>query len=103
MLLAKPIIDEKFWIIERNGEKVGTLRKTKDLVPTINQKNFKFTDIKSLCDSTEIKFVNRNKRAAEVFIGVQRSSSSSSSSSFFLLIKKNFFQIIIIYLEQQNP
>ena len=57
MLLARPIIDEKFWIIERNGEKVGTLRKTQDLVLTINQKNFKFTDIESLCESTEIKFV----------------------------------------------
>ena len=58
MLLAKPIIDEKFWIIERNGEKVGTLRKTKDLVLTINQKNFKFTDIESLCVSTKNKFTN---------------------------------------------
>jgi hypothetical protein len=54
MLLAKPIIDEKFWIIERNGEKVGTLRKTKDLVLTINQKSLKFADFKSLCDSTKI-------------------------------------------------
>ena len=61
MLLAKPIIDEKFWIVERNGEKVGTLRKTKDLVLTINQKSLKFADIKSLCDSTKIKFATGNE------------------------------------------
>ena len=61
MLLAKPIIDEKFWIIERNGEKVGTLRKTKDLVLTINQKSLKFADFKSLCDSTKIKFATGNE------------------------------------------
>jgi len=27
---AKPIIDNKFWIIEENGEKVATLRKNED-------------------------------------------------------------------------
>ena len=61
MLLAKPIIDEKFWIVERNGEKVGTLRKTKDLVLTINQKSARFADFKSLCDSTKIKFATGNE------------------------------------------
>ena len=29
-LHAKPIIDEKFWIVERNGAKFGTLRKNED-------------------------------------------------------------------------
>jgi hypothetical protein len=27
---AKPIIDNKFWIVEQNGEKVATLRKNED-------------------------------------------------------------------------
>ena len=27
---AKPIIENKFWIVERNGEKFGTLRKNED-------------------------------------------------------------------------
>lgn len=27
---AKPIIDNKFWIIEENGEKIATLRKNED-------------------------------------------------------------------------
>jgi hypothetical protein len=29
-LHAKPIIDNKFWIIEENGEKIATLRKNED-------------------------------------------------------------------------
>lgn len=29
-LQAKPIIDNKFWIVERGGEKFGTLRKNED-------------------------------------------------------------------------
>lgn len=29
-LHAKPIIDEKFWIVERNGSKFATLRKNED-------------------------------------------------------------------------
>jgi hypothetical protein len=27
MIHAKPIVDDKFWIVEQNGEKVGTLHK----------------------------------------------------------------------------
>jgi hypothetical protein len=27
---AKPIIDDKFWIVEENGEKIATLRKNED-------------------------------------------------------------------------
>jgi hypothetical protein len=26
-MIAKPLIDDKFWLIERNGFKVGTLQK----------------------------------------------------------------------------
>ena len=29
-LHAKPIIDNKFWIVEENGEKIATLRKNED-------------------------------------------------------------------------
>jgi hypothetical protein len=29
-LHAKPVIDNKFWIVEQNGEKFGTLRKNED-------------------------------------------------------------------------
>ena len=31
MLHAKPIIEEKFWIVEKDGEKFATLRKNDDL------------------------------------------------------------------------
>jgi len=31
MLQAKPIVPNKFWIVEKNGQKVGTLRRDKDL------------------------------------------------------------------------
>ena len=30
-LYAKTIIDNKFWIVEENGEKIATLRKNEDL------------------------------------------------------------------------
>ena len=40
MLHAKPIVQDKFWIVEKNGEKVGTLRRDKDFVLTVKSQSF---------------------------------------------------------------
>jgi len=47
---AKPIIDGKFWIIEDNGNKIGTLQKDDTDKFVLNAKNTRsvFKDIKSL-------------------------------------------------------
>jgi hypothetical protein len=57
-LQAKAIVDNTFWIIERNGEKVGTLRHSNDYVLTVNSKNFRYPDLKSLSTKLDIDFQN---------------------------------------------
>lgn len=41
---AKPIVQDKFWIVEKNGEKVGTLRFDDEYVLTVNKKDVRFKD-----------------------------------------------------------
>ena len=36
MYQAKPIVENKFWIVEENGQKVGTIRKGHDITVTMN-------------------------------------------------------------------
>ena len=58
MLHAKPIVPDKFWIVEKNGEKVGTLRRDTDFVLTVNNKNARFPDQDTLTEKTKISFNN---------------------------------------------
>jgi len=39
MYQAKPVVENKFWIVEENGQKVGTIRKGHDLTVTMGGKN----------------------------------------------------------------
>ena len=55
-LLAKAIVPDRFWIIERDGEKVGTLRYDDEYILTVNKKNVRYPDQKSLSDVTKISF-----------------------------------------------
>lgn len=41
---AKSIVPEKFWIVTRNGEKVGTLRYDNEYILTVNKKNLRAKD-----------------------------------------------------------
>ena len=57
-LLAKAIVPDKFWIIERDGEKIGTLRYDEEYILTVNKKNARYPDQKSLSELTKISFDN---------------------------------------------
>jgi hypothetical protein len=56
MLQAISIVDNKFWIIERNGQKVGTLRRGNDYVLTVASKNTRYPDLDSLLSKLDIRF-----------------------------------------------
>ena len=58
MLQAKAIVPDKFWIVEKNGEKVGTLRRGKNFVLTVNNKHATFPDEQSLAEKAKISFSN---------------------------------------------
>lgn len=58
MLQAKPIVPNKFWIVEKNGQKVGTLRRDKDFVLTVENKNARFPDEATLLARAKISFGN---------------------------------------------
>jgi hypothetical protein len=45
-LHAKPVIEEKFWIVEQNGEKFATLRKTEDHFVLSNNQGIKIYNSK---------------------------------------------------------
>ena len=46
ILQAKPIIDNKFWIVEDSGVKIGTLRKNEDKFVFSNENGIKVFDTK---------------------------------------------------------
>ena len=39
---AKPVLEDKFWIVEEKGQKIGTLRKNEDKFVFSNEKGVKF-------------------------------------------------------------
>lgn len=56
-LTAKPVIRDKFWIVEAGGEKVATLQAGPDgLVLCIKDHREKFASIKTLTEKYNIKF-----------------------------------------------
>ena len=48
---AKPIIDDKFWIVEEEGVKIGTLRKNEDKFVFSNETGIRVFDNKKSIDS----------------------------------------------------
>lgn len=50
---AKPIVQDKFWIVEKNGEKVGTLRYDDEYILTVKNKNIR---VKNKGDLANISF-----------------------------------------------
>jgi len=54
---AKPIVKNKFWIVEKDGEKVATIQSTQDgVVLVIGHKREAFPSIKTLSDRHNIVF-----------------------------------------------
>jgi len=39
---AKPVLEDKFWIVEQSGQKIGTLRKNEDKFVFSNEQGVKF-------------------------------------------------------------
>ena len=66
---AKPIVQDKFWIVEKNGEKVGTLRFDDEYILTVNSKDVR---VKSKDELKNISFadtqvvVSQKKKEYEV-------------------------------------
>lgn len=62
---AKPLLENKFWILEREGEKVGTLSKDEDkFILNISNKNKFFNSKKDLKNffNEKISWHNKNTR-----------------------------------------
>jgi hypothetical protein len=53
---AKPIVQDKFWIVEKNGEKVGTLRFDDEYILTVNSKDVR---VKSKDELKNISFADQ--------------------------------------------
>ena len=53
---AKPIVQDKFWIVEKNGEKVGTLRFDDEYILTVNSKDVR---VKSKDELKNISFTDQ--------------------------------------------
>lgn len=62
-LIAKPVLSNKFWIIESNGEKIGTIQAVEDGGFTLvkNQVRKKYPTINALGDENNIVFDKKTK------------------------------------------
>lgn len=59
-LLAKPVLEDKFWIVEKDGQKVGTIRNN-DAGVTLNWSGDKrsFKHLEELQRHVRVKFVDK--------------------------------------------
>lgn len=56
--IAKPVLENKFWIVENNGQKVGTIRSNDHgIVLQVGKENRTFSDIKEL---TNVSFTDKD-------------------------------------------
>lgn len=65
-LVARPVVKNKYWIVENNGDKIGTVQAVEDggYVYVQDQNRNKYATIKTLGQSHNIKFetsTNQNK------------------------------------------
>jgi hypothetical protein len=71
MYKAKPVIADKFWIVEQNGERVGTIHKGTDLTVSLAGKNVgKCSNL----DELENKFNIRLVSGKELTVGKEEKS-----------------------------
>jgi hypothetical protein len=66
-LVAKPIVKDKFWIVERDGQKVATIQSTDDGVVWVEgQQREKFPTVKTLRSKYKVEFTKppRSKNTA---------------------------------------
>ena len=70
--VAKPVLEDKFWILEDNGQKVGTIRSNENGVTlTVGKENHSFKKLEELKQKMKVSFtgkelVNKEKEEYEV-------------------------------------
>jgi hypothetical protein len=58
--VAKPVLDNKFWILEDNGQKVGTIRSNENGVTlTVGTKNQTFKELSELKQKIKVDFAGK--------------------------------------------
>ena len=58
--VAKPVLDNKFWILEDNGQKVGTIRSNENGVTlTVGTKNQTFKALSELKQKIKVDFTGK--------------------------------------------
>jgi len=59
-LMAKPVLADKFWIVEQNGQKVGTIRTNeKGVTLTVGKQNHAFSKLEELEKNMNVSFANK--------------------------------------------
>lgn len=65
-LLAKPVLEDKFWIVERDGEKVGTIRNNElGVTFTVGKDNKRFETVEDVLQTYSIQFGDKQDSVAE--------------------------------------
>jgi hypothetical protein len=70
--VAKPVLEDKFWILEDNGQKVGTIRSNENgVVLTVGKENHSFKRLEELKQKMKVSFtgkelVNKEKEEYDV-------------------------------------
>jgi len=55
--VAKPVLEDKFWILEDNGQKVGTIRSNENgVVLTVGKENHSFKKLEELKQKMKVSF-----------------------------------------------
>ena len=58
--VAKPVLDNKFWMLEDNGQKVGTIRSNENGVTlTVGTKNQTFKELSELIQKIKVDFTGK--------------------------------------------
>jgi len=59
--IAKPIVNDKFWIMEQSGRRIGTLQKDRERFIFLKKKKEYFESFNKLMDTYKIKFIENKK------------------------------------------
>ena len=58
--VAKPVLEDKFWILEDNGQKVGTIRSNENGVTlTVGKENHSFKRLEELKQKMKVSFTGK--------------------------------------------
>jgi hypothetical protein len=99
-LIAKPIIKNKFWIVEDDGVKIATIQKSVDGVVLVKDRNRQqFPSIRNLEKTFNINFV-KNKKVAKNALGEQHEINGYPTNSQPYNILHNVKDKTFIYTKQ---